>query len=375
MTKYNYKNKSYAHTETNKPFYFIENNKESYFCGYISFNFYQLTEPINKNINKKLNFPLFSFLEFKKADLLKENKFNKIKKEKKEYLTITPNSKRENFIENIKKLKKHIENGDIYVINFSEKFTVNNFAVYDLKSFFNFLYKKHPFPYSIYFEFENPEKFFLLSHSPECFIKKKGDKITTCPIKGSANRDKNLNEDLQNMENLLRSEKEISELSMVVDLERNDLSKICIPGSVKVDIHRKVEAFKTIYHTYSRISGILKDNITFKDIIYATFPGGSITGSPKPKSIELIEKYEKHSREIYTGIAGVIFPNRDFIFNICIRTGIFHNEKIDYYSGAGIVYKSDPQKEYEEIILKTKSFFEPFKEYYGYKEILFESKR
>ncbi len=374
LFRYNTRTKINVEIKNENPFFFIEKNKNSYFCGYISFNFHRFTEECNIKKNKKLKFPLFLFLEFKECTNMKiktpipQNKH----KLKDENLRVKSLQGKEKFIKVIKKLKKHIENGDIYVINYSEKFTAETSGRFNnLRDFFYFLQENHPYPYSIYFNFNFPQKFSIISHSPECFLKRNKNIIKTFPIKGSMVRGKDKVNDLRNMKKLLNSEKEISELGMVTDIERNDLSKICIPGSVEVKKFREMETFKTIHHTYSEVSGILKKNVTFNDIIQATFPGGSITGSPKPKSIELIEKYEPHLREIYTGMAGIIYPTGDFTFNIPIRTAVVDEKELVYFSGAGIVYQSEPVKEHEEIILKTRSFFEPLRKFYGYKKILF----
>ncbi len=372
LLKYNFEGKWEKLRYYKNPFFFLNENK-SIFCGYISFNFHKIVEPdlkIPAKADKMI--PLFVFLEFKdKKNPKKEKIEGKNIFHKNLPLKVKINTPREKLISNIKELKKKIEEGDVYVINYSTKFSVKRFLGFDGKKFFNFLQQSHPFPYSIYFNFNNFLPFEIISHSPECFLIRRNKYLHTFPIKGSVKRTRDRSENKKNLEKLLKSKKENSELSMVVDLLRNDLSKISIPGSVKVVGHRKIVSFKTIYHTYSHICGKLNEKTDFSKIIFATFPGGSITGSPKPRSIELIETFEEFSRNIYTGICGIIYPDGNFTFNIAIRTALIDEKEITYHAGGGIVFESDPEEEYKEILLKTKSFFEPLKEYYGYKGILF----
>jgi para-aminobenzoate synthetase component 1 len=191
--------------------------------------------------------------------------------------------------------------------------------------------------------------------SPERFIKKKKDTIISQPIKGTANRVKNdLAADEQRKDNLFYNDKERSENIMIVDLVRNDLAKICTQGSVSVKEFLKVYTFPQVHQMISTVAGNLKENISIADVFYATFPMGSMTGAPKKKVMELIEKYEKTRRGLFSGTLGYINPEGDFDFNVVIRS-ILYNQSNSYVSiqaGSAITFKSDPKNEYEECLLK-----------------------
>jgi para-aminobenzoate synthetase component 1 len=161
--------------------------------------------------------------------------------------------------------------------------------------------------------------------------------------------------DTESRENLYKSEKDRSENVMVVDLVRNDLSKVCVEGSVKVDELYGIYSFPQVFQMISTISGELKKNIFFTDIIKATFPMASMTGAPKKRVMELIDKYEKSSRGIFSGALGYITPDRDFDFNVVIRSIMYNatNKYLSYMAGSGITFYSDAEKEYEECLLKA----------------------
>jgi para-aminobenzoate synthetase component I len=197
---------------------------------------------------------------------------------------------------------------------------------------------------------------FCICASPERYLKKEGHKIFSQPIKGTSKRDLvNAANDLQNKNYLSANEKEKSENVMVVDLVRNDLSKVCREGTVKVEELFGVYSFPQVHQMISTISGQLKDNVHWVDIIKATFPMGSMTGAPKKRVMELIEQYEKTKRGLFSGAIGYVNPDGDFDFNVVIRS-IFYNASRKYLSfnaGSGITFYSDAEKEYEECLLKA----------------------
>jgi len=258
---------------------------------------------------------------------------------------------KEEYIETVKKLQQHILRGDCYEINFCQEFYSNQLVIDPL-----LVYKKlselSPNPFSAFYK-HNDE--YLMCASPERFVKKKGNTIMSQPIKGTANRVKNdLAADEQRKDNLFYNDKERSENIMIVDLVRNDLAKICTQGSVSVKEFLKVYTFPQVHQMISTVAGNLKENISIADIFYATFPMGSMTGAPKKKVMELIEKYEKTRRGLFSGTLGYINPEGDFDFNVVIRS-ILYNQSNSYVSiqaGSAITFKSDPKNEYEECLLK-----------------------
>lgn len=258
---------------------------------------------------------------------------------------------KEEYIETVEKLQRHILRGDCYEINFCQEFYSNQSDIDPL-----LVYKKlstlSPNPFSAFYKYE--EKF-LMCASPERFIKKRGNTIISQPIKGTANRIKNnVEADEKGKDNLMNNDKERSENIMIVDLVRNDLAKICTQGSVSVTEFLKVYSFPQVHQMISTVVGTLRDNISFADIFYATFPMGSMTGAPKKKVMELIEKYEKTRRGLFSGTLGYLNPEGDFDFNVVIRS-ILYNQLKSYVSiqaGSAITFKSDPEKEYEECLIK-----------------------
>ena len=221
-----------------------------------------------------------------------------------------------------------------------------------------FIYQKlselSPNPFSSFYKLNDK---FLLCASPERYLKKMGDKIISQPIKGTLKREINFEEDEIKKQEFFVNEKERSENVMIVDLVRNDLSKICEEGSVEVDELYKIYSFPHVHQMISTVSGKIAVNKKIKEIISATFPMGSMTGAPKKRVMELIEKYERSRRGLFSGAVGYINPENDFDFNVVIRS-ILYNETTHYVSipaGAAITFSSDPEKEYEECLLKVEA--------------------
>ena len=258
------------------------------------------------------------------------------------------------YIDTIQKLQQHILRGDCYEINFCQEFFAED-AVIDPLYVYHKLIQLSPNPFAALYKLDDK---FCICASPERYLKKQGNKIFSQPIKGTSKRDLvNRENDLQNKNYLSANEKEKSENVMVVDLVRNDLSKVCKEGTVKVDELFGVYSFPQVHQMISTISGQVKDNIDWVDIIKATFPMGSMTGAPKKKVMELIEHYEQTKRGLFSGAIGYINPAGDFDFNVVIRS-IFYNASTRYLSfqaGGGITFYSDAEKEYEECLLKAEA--------------------
>ncbi len=259
---------------------------------------------------------------------------------------------KEAYIDIIKKLKNHILRGDCYEINFCMEFFAENVALNPIHTY-SLLSKYSPNPFSALYKLKDK---FLVCASPERYLKKDGNKILSQPIKGTSLRVlTNEEEDAISKNNLYNSQKEKAENVMVVDLVRNDLSKICEAGTVQVNELFGIYSFPQVHQMISTISGSLKKGIHFTEIIKATFPMGSMTGVPKIKVMELIEEYEKTKRGIFSGSVGYINPNEDFDFNVVIRS-IMYNQSSKYLSyqvGSGITHHCNPESEWEECLLKA----------------------
>lgn len=280
----------------------------------------------------------------KKATNIKEEKFEEVNKE------FISNFKKEDYIDAIKKLKDYIESGDVYIANLTQRFfTETKFSSFEIYKRLRSINKA---PFSV---FANYEDFQIISSSPERFIEIKDRKVITRPIKGTRPRGNNEEEDLKNSLELLNSEKDKAELLMVVDLERNDLSKVCKPHTVKVKELFKLEKYATVFHLVSTVEGILKDNISSVKCIRECFPGGSITGTPKIRAMEIIEELEGLKRNIYTGAIGYFDFRGNADFNIVIRTIIKKENKAYFGVGGGITYDSIEEDEYNETLDKAKA--------------------
>jgi len=257
----------------------------------------------------------------------------------------------EKYIERIQQLLQHIQRGDCYEINFCQEFFAEE-AVLDILQAYTKLTKISPNPFCCFYKLDQR---YLLCASPERFLQKKGTRLLSQPIKGTLKREPDT--DAAAKQQLQESPKDRSENVMVVDLVRNDLSRICKEGSVKVEELFGVYTFPQVHQMISTITGELKDGLDFSAILKAVFPMGSMTGAPKKRVMELIEKYESTRRGIYSGAVGYISPEKDFDFNVVIRSILYNaaSKYLSYLVGGGITAYSDPEKEYEECLLKAKA--------------------
>lgn len=260
------------------------------------------------------------------------------------------NFTKEQYKNAVSKLKDYIVSGDVYIANMTQRFYCHNNE--DSFEIYKKLRSINKAPFSTFMNFED---FQIISSSPERFIQIKNGNVHTRPIKGTRPRGKNEEEDNENKEALLSSEKDKAELLMVVDLERNDLSKVCKPHSVKVTELFKLEEYATVFHLVSTIEGKLKDNISTVRCIKECFPGGSITGTPKIRAMEIIEELEGLKRNIYTGSVGYFDFRGNADFNIVIRTIIKKENKAYFGVGGGITYDSVEEDEYNETLDKAKA--------------------
>ncbi len=263
------------------------------------------------------------------------------------------NFTKEAYIKAIQKAMEYIEAGDIYQVNLSQRFlTEVDTTPYDL---YLRLREASPAPFSAYLDFG---KAAVLSSSPERFLKVDGIEIVTSPIKGTRPRGKNPEEDEGLKKELEHSEKDRSEHIMILDLERNDLGKVCKYGTVRVKDEMDIQSFAQVHHMVSTVVGELKEGIGLMDIMKATFPGGSITGAPKVRAMEIIEELEPVKRGVYTGSIGYIGFNGKMDMNIAIRTLSVKDGNAFFSVGGGIVADSDPNAEYQETLDKAKGMME-----------------
>jgi len=266
---------------------------------------------------------------------------------------IHSNFSKKAYIEAIGKIKQYIRLGDVYQVNLSQRFSANA----DSNSFC--LYKAirsvNKVPFGCYFKTEHGD---VLSFSPERFLRIDGYDVATRPIKGTRPRGRTAAEDSANEAELFNSQKDKAELTMIVDLERNDLGRTCRTGSVKVKEMFKVEKYSTVMHLVAAIEGHLNKDVSHLECFASCFPGGSITGAPKIRCMEIIDEIEGIRRGIYTGAIGYFGFNRVSDFNIAIRTLVARGNSVIFSSGGGIVIDSDPEFEYEETLHKVRSFLD-----------------
>ena len=312
----------------------------------------------NLNIEKEEKLIIDIENKIKKAEI---NGIEEICYEEKkvEPIKLNSNFTKANFENSVRKVQDYIRQGDIYQANLTQRFngktTLSSYELYrDLR-------KVSPAPFGALLNFEHSK---ILSNSPERFIKCIDNKVETRPIKGTRPRGKTIEEDLRLQEELRNSEKDRAELLMIVDLERNDIGRVSKIGSVKVPELFVIEPYANVNHLVATVEGRLKDNLDCIDVIKATFPGGSITGAPKIRAMEIIDELEPTQRNVYTGSIGYIGFNGDMDLNIAIRTIIKQGENVYFQVGGGMTWDSNPEDEYQETLDKAKSIMKALRGYY-----------
>lgn len=340
--------------------------------GYISYDY--PFENVPNIITKPNQFPLFQFSLFSTVVLyhhptndcflitqkedpieqkIKEH-INQLSSIEKPFYMITkaqPSSSYETYAEKISAILEHIRNGDIYQANFTHnfiaKFQGEPFTLYKT------LKKNNPAPFSAFYKINKEQ--FILSSSPERLFSIKNNKILAHPIKGTIQRGQTPEEDKTLKSELLNSPKNSAELAMIVDLIRNDIGRISKFNTVQVKAFKKLESFASVHHLIGIIEGELKAEATVKDIFTALFPGGSITGAPKIRSMQILSKLEETSRGPYTGSLGYIDVRGNMDFNIMIRTILIHQNQLSFQVGGGIISDSNASDEYKETLAKTQT--------------------
>lgn len=258
----------------------------------------------------------------------------------------------------IRTIHQALSRGETYELNFAHRFS----GSFEGEPFevFRRLQHANPSPHACYFNFEPVT---VVSCSPERLVSGRlGEDgrlhCSTRPIKGTVPRGKTVKIDAALKAALLASKKDAAELNMIVDLARNDLGRVCDVGTVRVADHRVIESYSHVHHTMSTVEGVLCKGLDWVDVLRALFPGGSITGAPKVRTMELIDALESCPRGVYTGSAGWISPEGEFDFNILIRTVVFSKGRYSFHSGGAIVVDSKPREEYEETLHKAGALME-----------------
>ena len=264
----------------------------------------------------------------------------------------------EKFIAGVKSSLDYIFAGDVFQVNLSRKWNYNLSTNLDSSIIYNKLKKANPAPFSALIQYEN---FSIISSSPERLFSLSEGILQTRPIAGTHPRGKG-DSDKAQKENLISHPKEIAEHVMLLDLERNDMGRVCEYGSVFVNEIMTLETYPYVHHIVSNIKGILRKSVGIKEIIKALFPGGTITGCPKIRCMEIISELEQMPREAYTGSVGYISNNGKMDFNILIRSFIQQNKTLSFRAGAGIVYDSDPENELAETRHKAQGLLKVFQD-------------
>jgi para-aminobenzoate synthetase component I len=266
-------------------------------------------------------------------------------------IELKPKTDRDRYIQRVQSLKKEIQFGNIYEVNYCQEYYAENCEISDpIDTYFKLnSHTKAPFS-----AFVHVDEFSIFCASPERYIKKTGSKLISQPIKGTAPRSSDPQVDEQLKTELYNNPKERSENVMIVDLVRNDLSKIAAKNSVQVDELCGIYSFPTVHQMISTVSCELKEKVSFTDALRATFPMGSMTGAPKEMALKLIEEHEDFKRGLYSGSIGYIDPEGNFDFNVVIRSVIYNDalKTISCAVGSAITIASDPEKEYEECQIK-----------------------
>ncbi|WP_396212387.1 anthranilate synthase component I family protein [Flavobacterium sp.] len=355
-----------------------QSQTKDWLFGYLSYDLKNDIEDLKSTNFDGLDFPDLFFFQPKKLFLIKENQVeiaylkmcdDEVESDFEEIINqnlcdfatlreikIKQRISKEKYFEKVSKMLDHIHRGDIYEANFCLEFYAENALIEPLDIYQKLNAISEP-PFAAFFK---NDKQYLMSASPERYLKKLETKVISQPIKGTSKRFDNLEMDKNSKSELLENPKERSENIMIVDLVRNDLSKTATKDSVKVEELCGIYTFKQVHQMISTVVSNVEHTTSPTEIIKTTFPMGSMTGAPKISAMNIIENLEETKRGLYSGAVGYFTPNGDFDFNVVIRS-ILYNAKNQYLSfsvGSAITSLSEPEKEYEECLLKAKAMFE-----------------
>mgnify|MGYP000874901787 CR=1 FL=1 len=268
-----------------------------------------------------------------------------------------PGMSKQEYLDNVNRIMSHIHRGDCYELNYCQEFYATGIEA-DPLDLYRKLSNTSPAPFAAYYKTGNR---YLISASPERYLRREGEDLISQPIKGTRGRDRaNPENDRRLIEELRNDPKERAENIMIVDLVRNDLSRVCREGSVHVEELCGIYSFPQVHQMISTVVGKVPANTGWVDFIKASFPMGSMTGAPKKRVMELIEKYEPVKRGLYSGTLGYVKPNGDFDFNVVIRSLQYDTagKVLSYHVGSAITGYCDPEKEYEECLVKAKGILD-----------------
>lgn len=357
--------------------YQYQSQTKDWLFGYLSYDLKNDTEALHSNNFDGLEFPDLFFFQPKKLFLIKENEVeiqylrmcdDEIETDFEEIESIAsiihhPSSiniqqriSKENYLSKVSKMLEHIHRGDIYEANFCMEFYAEKAKIEPLEIYQKLNAISEP-PFAVYFK-NNFQ--YLLSASPERYLRKEGLKVISQPIKGTARRSFDIEQDEQLKSDLAQNEKERSENIMIVDLVRNDLSHTATKGSVQVEELCQIYTFKQVHQMISTIVSEVENSTSPIEILRTTFPMGSMTGAPKISAMQIIEDLEETKRGLYSGAVGYFTPNGDFDFNVVIRSILYNSENqyLSFSVGSAITSQAIPEMEYEECLLKAKAMFE-----------------
>lgn len=326
--------------------------------GYFSYDLKDFTERLPGRAVDDLDIP-DCILRFYEPFRMRDSLINRFYKESRirngnpSSIPLTSTFTKPEYIRAVLKAKEYIKRGDIYQVNLSQRFKTDFDG--DAFELYKTLCAINPAPYAAFLDFGG---FQIVSASPERFLKIDGRRIETRPIKGTRPRGKTPEEDTRLKNELIASAKDRAENLMIIDLERNDLGRICEYGSVRVTDYMAVEEHPTVFHLVSTVEGTLREDVGPIDALMNCFPGGSITGAPKIRSMEIIEELEPVKRSIYTGCIGRIGFDGSMDMSIAIRTILIKDKTAYFHAGGGIVHDSDPESEYQETLDKAKALKE-----------------
>ncbi|WP_445715799.1 anthranilate synthase component I family protein [Flavobacterium sp.] len=358
--------------------YQYQSQTKDWLFGYLSYDLKNDTEALQSNNFDGLDFPDLFFFQPKKLFLIKENQveiqylrmcddeieadFNDIVLSKLcdfatlREITINQRISKENYLSKVSKMLEHIHRGDIYEANFCMEFYAEKAQIEPLEIYQKLNAISEP-PFAVYFK-NNFQ--YLLSASPERYLRKEGLKVISQPIKGTARRSFDSEQDEQFKSDLAQNEKERSENIMIVDLVRNDLSHTATKGSVQVEELCQIYTFKQVHQMISTIVSEVDNTTSPIEILRTTFPMGSMTGAPKISAMQIIEELEETKRGLYSGAVGYFTPTGDFDFNVVIRSILYNsqNQYLSFSVGSAVTSQAIPEMEYEECLLKAKAMFE-----------------
>lgn len=322
---------------------------------FINYDYKNNIESFTEKINNPLQFPKQLLIEVEEEINIENIHFEEMDTSRKN-INIKATISKEKYIEKVNALKKHIQQGDIYEINYCITFEAHDISINPL-AIYQKLNNISNAPYSALAKFDQQ---YIISSSPELFLTKKGNVLITKPIKGTAKRSENKTEDDFIKNELQSNLKERTENVMIVDVARNDISRIAKKGTVQVDKLCEIESYQQVHQMVSTVSCELKENVSFNDIMHATFPMASMTGAPKIRAMQLIDEYELYNRGPYSGTLGYTDEKGNFDLSVLIRS-VFYDEQKQYLSftvGSAITAMCNAEDEYEECLLKAKAMIQ-----------------